>query len=183
MRQEQATPSDDISRLKALILLVSDKSQDDIRFSALKLNKLLYYIDNRAYRELGQPISEATYLRLAEGPAPREMPRALRELELEGAIEHQTHSFHNGTQKRVICKQGANPEAFTREERRIIDSVVDELLYLNGNQLSEQSRQEWGWKLTKEGEVIPLAASWLAAGPLTQAQEAQGADLWNEIST
>jgi hypothetical protein len=183
MTSPRSAQTKDIQRLKELILLVAATSENDPRFDVLKLNKLLYYIDNRAYRELGHPLTEATYQRLDEGPAPGEMPRALAELQTEGAIDHETRAFHDHTQKRVVCRREAAPKVFAPEEHQIVRDVLDELFPMTGKQVSEQSRQEWGWRLTKEGDVIPFAASWLATGPLTQEQETAGSDLWNEISS
>jgi uncharacterized phage-associated protein len=171
----------DLSRLKELIVLVAEKSEADRRFGAVKLNKLLYYMDMRAFRELGQPISGATYQRLREGPAPREMLPALRELRREKAIEEEVRQFYDRPQKRVVPQRRADTEMFSPEERAIIDEVIADLIYMNAGQVTQLSHQEWGWRLAKDGEPIPYESSWLGAGPLTQAQEATGVALWDEI--
>jgi uncharacterized phage-associated protein len=172
----------DLTKLKELILLVASKSEHDPRFGAVKLNKLLYYMDMRAYRELGQPISAATYQRLREGPAPVEMLPALRELKASGDIEEQVRNYHDHTQMRVVPKREPDTELFTPEERAIVEQVIEELFYMNGRQVSLHSHEEWGWKLAKDGDVIPYGAAWLAAGPLTQEQELAGTELWHEIA-
>ena len=171
----------DLTRLKELILLVASKSENDTRFGAVKLNKLLYYMDTRAFRELGRPISGATYQRLREGPAPTEMLPALRELKADDSIDEQVRNYHDHTQKRVVPKRAANPELFSPEECAIVEEVLAELFFMNGRQVSQQSHEEWGWKLAKDREVIPYSAAWLSAGPLTQEQELAGEELWQEI--
>jgi uncharacterized phage-associated protein len=175
-------PGKDLSRLKELILLVAKKSESDSRFGAVKLNKLLFYMDMRAFRELGHSISEATYQRLREGPAPREMLPAIHELDSEDAIEVVVRQFYDRPQKRVLARRDPNVEAFTAPEREIVDAVIDELFYMNGTQLSQLSHEEWGWKLAADGETIPNEASWLSSGPLSQDQIAAGQVLWNETA-
>ena len=71
---------DNLEKIKEAILYVSKLSKGDPRFGAIKLNKILYYADFRAYRELGNSISNATYQHLNEGPAPRELLPAIEEL-------------------------------------------------------------------------------------------------------
>jgi len=61
-------------KLAELILYVCHKSEADERFGATKLNKILFYSDFAAYRQLGQPITGADYQNLEEGPAPRKLP-------------------------------------------------------------------------------------------------------------
>jgi hypothetical protein len=171
-----------LSRLKELVVLVANKSKDDPRFGVVKLNKLLYYIDMRAYRELGQPVSGATYQGLREGPAPVEMLPALRELKAEGSVEEVLRNFHDQTQKRVVAKREPDVEMFSPEEQQIVDEVVEELFFMNGRQISDESHLEWGWKLAKDGDIIPYGAAWLSAGPLTQEQESAGKEIWQEIA-
>lgn len=62
-------------KFRELILYVANMSRNDPDFGAVKLNKILYYADFRAYRELGRPISGAAYRKLSEGPAPRQLLR------------------------------------------------------------------------------------------------------------
>ena len=47
----------DDRKMKELILYLAARSEDDPRFSSTKLNKLLFYCDFTAYRQLGRSIT------------------------------------------------------------------------------------------------------------------------------
>ena len=66
----------DQDRFVELMAFIARGSIADPTFGAVKLNKILYYADFSAYRMFGQPLTGATYFKLQEGPAPREMLQA-----------------------------------------------------------------------------------------------------------
>ena len=71
-------------KLRQAILFIAKEGEDDLCLGAVKLNKILYYADVRAYLELHKPITGVVYQHLPEGPAPRALVPTRREmLELE----------------------------------------------------------------------------------------------------
>lgn len=52
MTTSRSAQTDD-RKMKELILYLASRSEEDPRFSATKLNKLLFYCDFTAYRRLG----------------------------------------------------------------------------------------------------------------------------------
>ena len=173
-------PSENLLKLREAVLYVAQRSKDDPRFGAIKLNKILYYADFEAYRQLGSSITNATYQHLAEGPAPKEFLRAKEELQELRAISEETHLYFNHVQKRLVPLRKADLSAFGPEEIRILDEVIEGLEHMNGSDVSAMSHAEWGWRLTNIGEVIPYATAWLSPEPLTQEQIATGIKLWSE---
>jgi hypothetical protein len=67
-------------RFREIILYIADKCRDAEFFGAVKLNKILFYADRRAYLELGRSITGARYQHLEEGPAPVELVPLRREM-------------------------------------------------------------------------------------------------------
>lgn len=61
----------DDRKMKELIVYLTAKSEGDPRFSAEKLNKLLFYCDFTAHRQLGHSITGYSYQNLPSGPAPK----------------------------------------------------------------------------------------------------------------
>ena len=59
----------DSQKFKQLILYLAERSGDDPGFAATKLNKLMYFCDFEAYRQLGRSITGARYQKLPWGPA------------------------------------------------------------------------------------------------------------------
>jgi len=172
----------DLSRLKELILYIAEKSPKDPRFGALKLNKILYYSDFIGFRELGHSITGATYQHLSEGPAPKEFLVAVEELEDEEACTYKTKPYFNYSQRRIIPNRPANTNLFKSKELKLVDIVIKELWEFNGTEARNLTHEEWGWKLTEDGEEIPYRTAWLSAEPLTQEQIANGLRLWKKIS-
>src|SRR5438445_9957452 len=70
-RKRKFRPDDE--KLRELILLISEWSQRDPKFGAIKLNKLLFYCDFSAYLTYGTPITRQEYFALEKGPAPRRL--------------------------------------------------------------------------------------------------------------
>lgn len=83
------------AKFRALIVYVAEQSRDDPFFGATKLNKILYYSDFRAYRELGHSITGADYQKLDEGPAPRQLLPIRRALIAEGLIRIEARPMFN----------------------------------------------------------------------------------------
>jgi antitoxin SocA-like protein len=72
----------DDRKIKELILYLASKSEQDPRFSATKLNKLLFYCDFASYRRWGRAITGHSYQKLQFGPAPKAMLPLLEQMKL-----------------------------------------------------------------------------------------------------
>src|SRR3990170_6654722 len=83
MRAKQTFQRD---KFKELVLYLSERSETDPNFGETKLNKLLYYIDFLAYRELGQPVTGARYQKLKWGPAATALLPIQQEMEAKGEL-------------------------------------------------------------------------------------------------
>lgn len=71
-------------KFRELILYVARETEDDPKCGATKLNKILFYADFLAYRELGSSLSGQTYQRLEHGPAPRGIVPAVEAMQESG---------------------------------------------------------------------------------------------------
>src|SRR4051794_31046134 len=78
------------AKLRELIVYLADKCAPDPRFGAVKLNKLLYFIDAFAFAKFGQPVTGVEYMKQKRGPVPRRMVPAIAALKREGAIAQRT---------------------------------------------------------------------------------------------
>jgi len=164
-------------KFRELIVYIASRSEEDQRFGAVKLNKLLYYSDFTAFSVLGKPITGASYQNLHEGPAPREFLTAQKAmLRKDVALEHRPY-FGGTLQKRLVALRAPDMSDFTEEELRIVEGVILEFWNMNARQISRYSHDEYGWRLTDEGETIPYAASYFYPGPLTQDQIVRGQEV------
>ncbi len=164
------------AKFKELICYVAKQSEGDPAFGSVKLNKILFYADFAAYRDLGQPITGACYQKLREGPAPRELLAARDELVASGDIRVEERPYFTGMQKRLAVSRSRAPdrELFDPKEIEIVDSVIHAFYGKTAREVSDFSHREPGWALAEDREVIPYETAWLSSGPLDQDAEEAG---------
>lgn len=167
-------------KLRELILYIAQKSEDDPRFGAIKLNKLLFYIDFGSYRMLGNPVTGATYQHLPAGPAPRQVLDAIRSLVDSGSAFTETREYFTGTQKRLVPSRTPDLADFSLSEIELIDDVIAEFWNFNGRRISDYSHAEWGWRTTEDYEDIPYHSAWVSSDPLTPEQIEVGLNVAKE---
>lgn len=171
----------DQTKFRELILYIAEKSEEDPRFGAVKLNKILYYSDFNAYRRLGAPITFATYQKLNEGPAPKELLPQRHILISEGEVELEYRPYFDNVQQRVKALRKPNYDEFSAEERAIVDEVIEFMWFMSGREASEYSHRELGWKIAELGDEIPYETAWLSSESVPQEAEEYGRQLAREL--
>ena len=163
----------DPEKFKELIVYVAAKAQDDPAFGAIKLNKILYYADFAAYRQLGAPITGAAYFKLREGPAPRQLLAARDELVDEGRLRIEERRHFAYLQKRLAPSPGCapDPEFLRPEERELVDQVIEFFWGKSAREVSDYSHREPGWILAEDRADIPYESAWLSGDPIDQETE------------
>ena len=164
-------PAFDEAKFRELVLYIAKKSDDDPRFGVVKLNKILYYSDFSAYLRLGSPITGATYQRLSEGPAPRQMIALRRTLLDADVIDIEHRPYFNGMQQRIIAKEEPNEKLFTFEELSVVDEIISAMWNMTAREASDYSHRELGWLAATPGEDIPYQTAWLSSDPVPQEAE------------
>lgn len=145
----------DENKFRELVVYISAKSEDDVTFGSVKLNKLLFYSDFLSYMKTGSAVTGAIYQKLEHGPAPRRMKPVIRGLESDRSVVNREISFGRYTQVRVVPLRDPDLSNFTANEIAIVDQVIDLLRGQNGSQVSEMSHRFAGWKYAALGEDIP----------------------------
>ena len=169
---------EDTTKFREAIVYIADRCKEDRKFGAVKLNKILYYSDFRAYRSLRQSITGSEYQHLSEGPAPRGLLDIRQSLIEDGSIELQRRMYFNRVQHSITAIREPDLSVFRQDELDIIDEVIEDLWNMNGSEVSELSHQEIGWQVTKESETIPHRTAWISAQPLSPEQ----IDLGKEVA-
>ena len=163
----------DEEKLTELVLYVGAKCALDQHYGVLKLNKVLFYSDFRAYRSLGEPITGASYKKYTHGPAPSVMKR-LREklIQIEDAIEYiNPLPFLNDDgeplkESRLLPKRKPVLEKFSTAQMAIVDSVIEWLRPMTGAAVSRMSHLHPGWAFSEMEEFIPYSSELLSEGPM-----------------
>ncbi len=148
-------------KLQELILYVSSRSLSDPRFGKTKLNKILFFSDFQAYRQIGQSITGAVYHHLPQGPCPHQLLPALNAL--AGQIAEVPEPTYAGTQKRLVPLRPPDLSAFSGTEVAIIEGVLTDLRPLTNQQVSELSHETVAWRLTEDQDEIPYGTAVLSS--------------------
>lgn len=152
----------DDRKLKELILYVAMKTQDDPVCGAVKLNKILYTADFRAYLELGHSITGHPYVARERGPVPKRLRPIRTNLVLHGDAEVVAEQMGPFSQDRVFAMREARLNLFTEEEIALVDAVIEELLPLHWTTLSSATHTTPGWRAAKIGAEIPYETAFIS---------------------
>jgi hypothetical protein len=165
----------DERKLGELIIYISQKSANDRRFGATKLNKLLYFADFFAFGKFGKAITEVPYQHLKAGPAPTRLRPIRARLEKEKAIAIQEIPLLSGNvMHKTIALREPDLRSFSGPEIALVDSLINEHWDRDSDSISDASHNYVGWKMTKEGQSIPYGSIFLSDAPLSQAETKRG---------
>lgn len=155
-------------RFRELIIYVSRKCEQDPHFGAVKLNKILYHSDFRAFERFGVPLTGVRYFRLKAGPAPRALLPVRRELQSEGAIRLEIVD-RGYDQHRTVALREPVIEHFTRDELDIVDGVIRELWDQTATQVSDASH-DIRWRTLNNRDDLPYEFAFLSNDPISDGE-------------
>ena len=153
-------------RFRELIVYVSRKSARDPHFGAIKLNKILYHADFRAFERFGVPLTGVRYQKLKLGPAPKSLLHVRRALEAEGAIRLDFLPAGNYEQHRTVALREAAMSLFSEDEIALVDQVISDLWHQNGTQVSDASH-DIRWRVLHLNDAMPYELAHLSDEPVT----------------
>jgi len=166
-------------RFRELIVYISEKSRNDPYFGAVKLNKILYYSDFRAFELFGIPLTGVRYFRLPKGPAPKALIPIQNELVSEGAIRIDKVKFGDFEQHRTVPLRRAVTELFTEDEIILVDKVINELWHQNATEVSDASH-DVRWRTLQHRDPMPYEFAFLDDG-ITESDIARTKQLASEL--
>lgn len=167
-------------RFRELIVYISEKCANDMYYGAVKLNKILYYSDFRAFERFGVPLTGVRYFRLPKGPAPAALLPIQGELIREGAIRIDIVKIGGYDQKRTIALRKPVLQHFTDDELQLVDEVIGELWPQNATEVSDASH-DIRWRTLKHKDFIPYEAAFLSDEPITESEIKRTAELAAEF--
>ena len=139
----------------AIHYIVEKAGKNDL--DNIKLNKILWYSDVRAYLSRGTSITGDGYIRKRFGPVARRNRTALQKLAKDNLVSPGKALMDDGGwgSKFDLIHPGADTTAFVADELRIIDEVIALVIQTDSHAISERSHGEI-WQLAKEDEDLPL---------------------------
>ena len=122
-----------------------------------KMNKLMFYADFLAFKELGCAITGTAYRRLQYGPVPVDFGTLQDGMECEDLIAVDEGAYPNGTEFVILRVGPAAAELgieFTHDELRVLECVADQFKSDGSKTISDRSHLEDAWVKTPQKGLI-----------------------------
>jgi uncharacterized phage-associated protein len=174
-QQPRIKPNEE--KFRELLLFIASRSENDPRFGAIKLNKLLFYSDFLAYLELGHPITGQEYFALENGPAPRYLVRLREQMVKSKEIAVSRKKTLSGYHDRVLALREPDPKKFDPAEIALVTQVLEMCRAKSGSELSELTHKFAGWRLAADREKIPYEVALVANRRPTESERQYGVQL------
>jgi hypothetical protein len=123
-------------------------------FGATKLNKVLWFVDARAYTLTGKPITGETYVRGPFGPLPEHIDPVQKELVQERRIR----ITKEGKLTRLVALVPAEDNWFSDPELQSIDWWANHIAKDHTAESISEETHDYAWEIAKMGEELPLYA-------------------------
>ena len=145
----------DRAKFKDVVLYTCHKC-DRSKLGAVKLNKVLYFLDMVRYAWTGAPVTGAAYKKRKHGPTTDYLLPALRDLVAERKLQINDVNFFGFTKKEYVTLVEPDISRLGKEEIILLDEVIDFVCSDNtATTISEYSHQT-PWEMVEFGRVIPL---------------------------
>lgn len=161
MKKAKVTTSE--QKLKELIIYISRKCSEDMKYSKTKLNKILFYSDFFYYLRTQKAITGHKYIHLQFGPVPHNIDVLLKTMTSKDiAIAYVQEGLY--TKNKIVPLRDPDLNFFEPEMISLVDSVINQVCgeeSLTATQLSESSHKTIAWRVTSTGNEIPYQTAYL----------------------
>lgn len=149
-------------KLTELIIHIANRNRDNRKFGKLKLLKILFHADFRAYNELGRPITGIQYRRFPYGPVGTDALNAIEQDEHLAFKETYYPEFPHA-QIRVLATREATrlTELLGADELEIVEAEIRRMWDMSAEEVSSQSHGS-AWGNVASFAPIPYESAFLA---------------------
>jgi hypothetical protein len=149
-----------MKKLRDAVHYIINRQTDYTKLGKVKLNKILWFADRERMYLSGESITNATYIKLPNGPVPKKMDNILNSLIKEHKIIPKDVFVGGYIQKSYISIEDPDISHFNAYEISILDKYANEIIHKTANQISEISHDE-NWDIATIGETIPIETVFL----------------------
>jgi hypothetical protein len=149
----------DREKFKRLVHYVIWRAGGRDGFGAVKLNKILWFSDARAFMLRGKPITGASYIREKWGPVPRPMMPIREELTREGAIQiwSDRHFDFPSTRFKAL-RAPSDLSIFDADEIKTVDWWIEHIDKDHTAGSASEESHDYAWEIAEMGEELPYHA-------------------------
>jgi len=148
----------DRSKLKAVILRTCKACPPD-RLGAVKLHKVLYFLDMIHYAQMGSAVTGATYRKRPFGPTCVPLLPVLAEMQNEGSIKVQDAEYYGLRKKEYIALAGAPAGVLNDSESALLGDVIEFVCERNSAKSISDYSHKLPWEMVDFGAEIPYSSA------------------------
>jgi hypothetical protein len=120
------------------------------------------------FRWHGQSITELRqYLRMPLGPMSPDITKAVARLVKERKVMERTIEVAEFKRREMIALKPPDNSTLTEEQIAILDQIVQFVVPLTANQLSQMAYDDPLWQETKNGDAMSVATGSIITRPMT----------------
>ncbi len=128
---------------------------------AVKLNKVLYFVDMIHYAHFRQAVTGATYRKRPNGPTTDQLLFVLREMQQDGQVKIEDVEYHGYWKKQYTPMKPEPSGLLNDEEQALVDDVVDFVCRQNSAKTISDYSHQMPWEMAGDGGVIPYSTAML----------------------
>jgi len=156
----ESTMQFDREKTKAVILYACDQcAEDDL--GAVKLHKVLYYLDMLRYVHVGASVTGGRYRKRPFGPTNDRLVGLLSEMQNEGAIRIESTPYHGYVKKEYHPLQAPDLDRLSFDELALLDHVIDFVCRQNSAKSISDYSHNAAWEMADFGDEMPYRTAYL----------------------
>jgi hypothetical protein len=144
----------DRAKLRAVILHTCSSCPPD-NLGAVKMHKVLYFLDMISYAQTGASVTGATYRKRPFGPTCVQLLPTLAEMERNGDLTINKVDFHGLIKHEYIARVSEQKGVLNEEERALLDEVIAFVCHRNSARTISEFSHKLPWEMAEFGEEIP----------------------------
>jgi hypothetical protein len=144
----------DRHKLKAVILYTAFTCLPG-RLGAVKLHKVLYFVDMLHYADAGVPVTGSTYRKRPLGPTCDQLLPMLTDLCRTGELTIREVDYFGYRKKEYEATESPDVDRLSESERSLLDEVIQFVCYDNSAKAISEFSHNRAWEMVEYGEVLP----------------------------
>ncbi|MGO8952704.1 MAG: Panacea domain-containing protein [Rhodomicrobium sp.] len=150
----------DRGKLKSVILYTCAKCEPS-HLGAVKLHKVLYFVDMIRFAQTGTPVTGATYRKRPLGPTCDQLLPTLRELENAKALSVNEVDYFGYRKKEFVAIAEPDLARLGQDEISLLEEVIDFVCAQNTAKTISEYSHNRAWEQVEFGEVLKYTSAFL----------------------
>jgi hypothetical protein len=131
------------------------------RLGAVKLHKVLYFLDMVNFAQCGSAVTGATYRKRPYGPTCVQLLPMLSEMATEGSIEIREVEFYGLRKMEYHPQQNEDKGVLNKAETALLDRMIDFVCNRHSAKSISEFSHKLPWEIVEFGDEIPYESSLL----------------------